>query len=261
MACSPITTSQTLPVGRAGGAGDRRAASQAGVTMLEVMVGLTLVAILLVGMNGLWVVVGRQLDDVTLRQKAILRLNGEMERLARLYVTGVGPSQTIAVTDYQSNGPVQRGSYIATIANTVDGQRLIYGSTVLTPPVTTDPAVFAVTVDVDKRSGDAARYPNAVYTRIYYYDNGTGGAATTDDRNFVWLDRERNVVAQISWELMKLKGSDGTDRPCYATSGTNGCQLLTLYLDYPFRYSDGSPRGDMGPVETITLQTIVGERP
>lgn len=223
--------------------------AQAGVTLIEVMIGMLLIGLLVVGVNGLWAIVGRSFEDAWLRQKAVFRINGEMERLSSLYITGTGPSQTETVNDYATTGaPARVGSYIG---STVTGTRRIYGrnqgGTVL---MTDDPAVFETALLADGSN------LNTVYRRIYYYDPGT--TPTDDDRNFVWLDRENSVVAQVSWEVLPLQntGNGGTNA-CYDDSP---CRLLTLYLDYPFRYSPGNPRGDMGPVETITLQTIVGQR-
>ena len=205
----------------------------------------------MIGMNGLWEAAARQLDEASLRQRAVFRLNGEMERLSALYIFGAGPSVApVPVTDYSTSAiPARVGSYIGT---SVSNNRLIYASTNGTPLVTTSTTTFAQTVNTDCQNAEA------VYSGIYYLDAGSVGT-TTDDRNLVWLDREHGVLAQLSWELSAL--------PDTGASGNRNCnggarQLLTLYLDYPFRYSTDTldPRGDMGPVETITLQTIVGRR-
>lgn len=225
---------------------------QSGITLMEVMIGIVLVGLLALGMNGLWEAAARQLDEASLRQRAVFRLNGEMERLSALYIFASGPANPVAVTDYATATiPAQAGSYIGT---TVSSSRYIYASTTLTPPLTSSAATFAEAVTADGQNA------NNVYSQIWYLDAGSFGT-TTDDRNLVWLDREREVLAQISWELSDLPATNpslGEVRPC---SGAP-CQLLTFYLDYPFRYTTAStdPRGDMGPVETITLQTIVGRR-
>lgn len=222
---------------------------QSGITLMEVMIGIVLVGLLVLGMNGLWEAAARQLDEASLRQRAVFRLNGEMERLSALYVFGTGPTSPVAVTDYATATiPARIGSYIGT---TVSGTRYIYasGQAGLMAP---DASTFALPVDADGQNA------NTIYSPILYLDAGSIGTPT-DDRNLVWLDREREVLAQISWELSDLPNTATTgSKPC---SGAP-CQLLTLYLDYPFRYTTAStdPRGDMGPVETITLQTIVGRR-
>lgn len=228
-----------------------RLTRQSGITLMEVMIGIVLVGILVLGMNGLWEAAARQLDEASLRQRAVFRLNGEMERLSALYIFGSGPSVApVPVTDYATSAiPARIGSYIGASIST---NRLIYASTNTTPLVTTSTATFAQTVNTDGQNAEA------VYSGIYYLDAGSVGTPD-DNRNLVWLDREHEVLAQLSWELSALPdtGASG-NRKC---SG-GACQLLTLYLDYPFRYSTDTldPRGDMGPVETITLQTIVGQR-
>ncbi|KAA0571164.1 prepilin-type N-terminal cleavage/methylation domain-containing protein [Azospirillum sp. Sh1] len=227
-----------------------RLTRQSGITLMEVMVGIVLVGILVLGMNGLWEAAARQLDEASLRQRAVFRLNGEMERLSALYIFAAGPSNPVEVQDYATSAiPARVGSYIGT---SVSGKRLIYADNTTTPAVTTSPTTFAQTVNTDGQNA------NTVYSQIYYLDAGSVGTST-DDRNLVWLDRDHAVLAQLSWELSAFPdtGASG-NRKC---SG-GACQLLTLYLDYPFRYSTDTvdPRGDMGPVETITLQTIVGQR-
>lgn len=228
--------------------------SQSGVTLIEVMVGMVLVGLLAIGMNAVWESAARQLDDVSLRQRAIFRLNGEMERLSALYIfsDGNGPANKLPV-DYAAGAPARTASYIT---DATANQRFIYGPTSasgVNGPVPVALSVFEKTVDADGQNAET------VYGAIHHLDAGVP-STTTDDRNLVWLDREHDVLAQISWKATPLPNTDPTGTtPCDAAS----CTLLTLFLDYPFRYVGGAadPRGDMGPVETITLQTIVGHRP
>lgn len=227
-----------------------RLTRQSGITLMEVMIGIVLVGVLVLGMNGLWEAAARQLDEASLRQRAVFRLNGEMERLSALYIFGGGSTvPKVSVIDYATSAiPARIGSYIGT---TVSSDRYIY-SDGTGSPVEKLAATFAETIDTDGHNAEA------VYSRIYYLNAGSTGTPE-DDRNLVWLDREHGVLAQLSWELNDLPNTATTgSKPC---SG-GPCQLLTLYLDYPFRYSTETldPRGDMGPVETITLQTIVGQR-
>lgn len=225
-----------------------RLTRQSGITLMEVMIGIVLVGILVLGMNGLWEAAARQLDEASLRQRAVFRLNGEMERLSALYIFGAGPSVApVPVNDYATSAiPARVGSYIGTSVST---NRLIYANSgsLTTNNVTN----FTKAIDTDGQNAEE------VYSLIYYLNAGNIGLPD-DDRNLVWLDRERGVLAQLSWELSTLPKTATTANPCKG----GACQLLTLYLDYPFRYSSDTsdPRGDMGPVETITLQTIVGQR-
>lgn len=234
-----------------------RLTRQSGITLMEVMIGIVLVGILVLGMNGLWEAAARQLDEASLRQRAVFRLNGEMERLSALYIFGAGPANPVEVQDYATSAiPARVGSYIGTSISTnpTANRRYIY-SDVGGSPAATTAADFTKTVDTDGHNAEE------IYRGIYYLDAGIVGT-TGDDRNLVWLDRERGVLAQLSWELSAIPNTDPAlsgSKPC---NNNKPCQLLTLYLDYPFRYSSDTsdPRGDIGPVETITLQTIVGQR-
>lgn len=238
---------------------------QRGATLIEVMIGMVLVGILLIGMNSLWVFVMGEVDADTVRQQAIFRINGEMERLNAGFSNQTvaptliaGRTGTATVTNYASALPARIGSFLM---NTVTGTRLIYadaGGALPAAAFTTDAATF--TADIDGADPDGAENINDVYRLIYRYDNGTSGL-DGDDRNIVWLDKDRSIVAQISWELLTVNSAANTASACYPSGATTPCRLLTLYLDYPFRYTDADPLVDMGPVETITLQTIVGARP
>lgn len=244
---------------------------QSGMTMIEVMVSFVLVAILLIGMNALWVGVARMLDDATLRQAAIFRLNGEMERLAEAYRLGVLDVAALTSTSdvytdyYNATGygtpPVDQvsGSYLD-----VTNQRIIYprDSTIIfvkndLGSTTTDSSFLYLPL-----ASDPPSKVQAPYNLIYVYSATAGATPDDDDRNIVWLDRERNIVAQISWLLEDMPSTDpsvATDTPCKTTS----CKRLTLLLDYPFRFdASATPpfQPTMGPIETITLQTIVGRR-
>ena len=77
--------------------------------------------------------------------------------------------------------------------------------------------------------------------------------ALTGDRNVVWLDREKGVTAQLHWIEENLYPN------CAGTTGN--CQLLTLYLDYPYRFNKTTGNNpSIDPVETISVKTIVGQR-
>lgn len=232
---------------------------QIGMTLVEVMVSMVLVAILLIGMNSLWVVVARQFDDLVLRQKAIFRMNGEMERLAEIYRRG-DSNGVIATnsTGYDTNPPSLEGSYIR-----LPDPRIIYARAAA---VAVAPNSYVVTTgnnfqDIDNTLQKPEQITKA-YQMVFAFDSGTNNA--DDDRNLVWLDRENMIVAQISWALTSINDTTGVARPCGPVGATVlSCHVLTLYLDYPFRYlSDLNPKEVISgiPVDTITLQTIVGQR-
>lgn len=264
------------------GAPSHKRAAQAGMTLVEVMMAMVLTAILLVGMNALWVEITREVDALVLRQKAIFRLNGEMERLTGLYAAGstaVTPAPTgsvVAVSDYNTTGaPVNRGDYIGTTivpavasgamwqAETSENQRFIYPDPTVLPVWMVDAAAFEEPLDTGSKQltygSTSDKSFDTIYRRTLYWTGA--GPSDGDDRNVVWIDREKSIVGQISWSSAIL---DSLTYPCDNGSGSQPCRHITLYLDYPFRYSSGtSPKEEIPglPVSTITLQTIVSRRP
>jgi len=227
---------------------------QSGLTLIEVMVGMLLVGILLLGTNTLWVIVADQFDDLSLRQQAILRLDGEMARLVEVYGDSANTAATVTVTNYATAAPTASASYLAAPAT-----RLIHGT-----GGGAQGYVQAFAGAAQFRAAIAADGSNAgqVMSPIYYFDAGVA-AVTTDDRNLVWLDRSRNIVGQLSWSLTPILGTGLTPRDC----GVASCNVLTLYLDYPYRFdvsvdplATAQTEIPGAAVETITLQTIVGHR-
>ena len=228
---------------------------QLGFTLIEVMVGFVLVFVLMLGLNALWTQVGAQFDDLVYRQKAIFRLNGEMERLTAQYNSGTAIAT--AGDNHTLNVPANAGSFISTLTGSGStagsppepASRLIYGTAsspgfVLDSTVSANLASFVTAIpanDVGTATRDTYRYV------LYFKDTGTPLAS----RNVVWLDRSRKVVAQLSWDLYQVSTS------CYS----GDCNLLTVYIDYPFRFNTtaGTYAPIPGtPVETITAQTLVG---
>jgi|GEM_PF-804429 len=251
---------------RSGGAGGR----EGGMTLIEVMVGFTLVGILLLGMDSLWVTVNAQMDRQVLRQKAVFRLNGEMERLNYLYREGTGtwvlPStlgETENSTGYDNDALVtQRAMYIEDPT-----ERWVY-TTACTGCVTFVETDGGANFTDAITSSTTATEINSIYGKIYVSDNDADAR-----RNYVWLDRSRSLVGRLSWELANSTSTSASTNftgslisgACY--SGTK-CAWLTLYLDYPFRVDVDTASGTISnvreiaamPVETLTVQTIVGAR-
>lgn len=227
---------------------------EVGLTLIEVMVGMLLVGILLLGTNTLWVIVADQFDDLSLRQQAILRLDGEMARLVEVYGDSANTAATVSVTNYAAAAPAASASYLAAPAT-----RLIHGT-----GGGAQGYVLAFAGAAQFRAAIAADGSNAaqVMSPIYYFDAGVA-AVTTDDRNLVWLDRSRNIVGQLSWSLTPILGTGLAPRDC----GVASCNVLTLFLDYPYRFDVtvdplAAAQSEIpgAAVETITLQTIVGHR-
>lgn len=202
--------------------------TESGFTLIEIMVGMMLTGLLVVSLSGLWYQVGDQFFRLTLRQKAVFVLHGHMERIAAMYRTGETMT-AVTTTGYDAGFPDHPAG----------------DHTVLSA----DGAGIVETVLGNFSEGE-----------IYYFDQGVVGGSS-DDRNVVWLDPgKKRVTAQLSWTLSNVTG----DQNCYeAGTATSFCQLLTLYLDYPFRFLVGSsaPMGIMwDQPKTLTLQTIVGRR-
>ncbi|MBT3196302.1 MAG: prepilin-type N-terminal cleavage/methylation domain-containing protein [Gammaproteobacteria bacterium] len=195
--------------------------SPSGVTLIEVMVGIVLSAILVIGLSGLWSVVNHHFLGLTLKQKAIFVLHGEMERLAALYTwgahTAIATERALSACDSQPNC------------------RMYQKSGVPNGVVVTQSTVFEST-------GNQGA--------IFYYD--ADSTPDSGDENVVWIDRERNISGRLAWTEDGVAAAGG----CYLDS----CKQITLYLDFPYRYNRSNPLNGMGNRQFLTLQTLVGRR-
>lgn len=204
---------------------------QAGLTVVEVLVAIVLTSLLMLGMHALWQASFRQLDELTLRQKAVFRVSAEMERLAAGYWTdGLIASGTVEAED--------SGQY-DTIAAALDTSFSFLGTPAdrLVWPDSSVTSLSAATLTAADDADRILRYGEI----LHYLDGG-------QPRNLVWLDFDRNLLARLSWTL------GGTFDDCA------NCQELTLFLDYPFRFGSTTDplRAVEGyPLETVTLKTIV----
>lgn len=136
------------------------------MTLIEVMVGMVLTSILVFGLSSLWSVVHDQFRMLTLKQKAVLVLHGEMERLAALYTWK-------NVDDLVDGASAEAGGAI-----TVTGTKRY------------KKAVGSGSNDLVVNSG----FDNG---QIFYYD--ADGSPGLEDRNVVWLDKADNITALLSW--------------------------------------------------------------
>jgi prepilin-type N-terminal cleavage/methylation domain-containing protein len=207
-------------------------ASCRGFTLVEVMIGMILTTILVMGMSGVWGMVSEQFFQLALRQKAVFVLHGQMERLASLYRytnfiedTTIHPDlanlediihQTGSGND-ESNAYISGLVYLETTDTDVDKDDFIQGQTLF----------------MDYSSG----------TKI----------------NVVWLDRDLDITATMKWSLTPISTA------CYQETGNadhSNCYLLTLTLEYPYRFIENTNpvKNSMGTLETLTLQTITGRR-
>lgn len=199
-----------------------------GFTLVEVMVAMVLASLLALGFAAMLTQLDHAFFQLTLRQKAVLLLQGEMERLVALY---------------------QKEYFYYREASFADGGnrfgRWLYREHpqgIKCPP--DDSQCFLVTSQSDTTL-TPADWGNG---KVLFLNYDTGGNAS-NERNALWLDRSRMVTAQLFWELGDLS----------ATTGNTCCQSLKVSLTFPYRFTAGVTPLDpvWGTPETITLQTIV----
>ena len=247
---------------------------QFGFTLIEVLVGIALTALLVLGMTGLWTTVNDQFLYLTVKQKAIFVLNGEMERLSTLYrftnfannISGFAFQQVIynnAIDgdDFaDANNPTQ----------TAVPQRLIYSNNPSSSLKSTNLDNMVVRSDslfdcpINKKDDPATTQFNADCAGRVLLDENS--SSTTDDRNYVWIDQQRRITARLSRRIRNISLNNNfpnADQLCWDNAGGSKCQELTLYLHFPYRYSKTEgPDQDagFGRRETLVLKTFVGQR-
>ena len=219
------------------------------------MAASVLLSILVLCLVNGWAALDQLSFDVLLRQKAIFVLNGEMERTSALYAkTSFGASVSQDTQNYTANpGIINSGS------------RITYAS-----------ATAAVNFTVTTMNAFTA--PASPDTLVWLY--GT----QSPPLNYVWLDRSRGLLARLSWSSCDVTDqtssacwvTGGKPKPstktalCYGYGGGNGvCDLITMFLDYPYVLVAGVPTplvrgvataGATAPATTLTLSTVVGRR-
>lgn len=206
-----------------------------GFTLIEVMVTMMLTTLLVIALSSLWGMVGEQFALLAWRQRAVFVLNGHAEKITALYRRGeMGSTQsTVGLTvGYPAEHLDPEGNHVI-LSDTIDGLNL----------VSLDAETFKT--DADNEGV------------LLYWDQGTG-ADQEDDRNVVWLDKDNDVTARMSWTM---DGDAGVNN-CYDGAGGTPCQWVTIYLDYPYRYTgmDTPSQSMMDAPETVSLRTIVGRR-
>ncbi|MBF0285657.1 MAG: prepilin-type N-terminal cleavage/methylation domain-containing protein [Magnetococcales bacterium] len=210
----------------------RRIRAPQGFTLLEVMIGMVLSAILVLGVSGLWAAVGDQFFRVTLRQKAVLNLHGQTERIAAMYRHGAALTNFNSASTgytYPSGAPANRN----VLLSGGDYSSLVKAT---------------LTVFEDDLGG-------------IYASNSTA-TANSAGRNVVWLDKERRITARLSWTAENVTNATNTTGNCLIANTGAKCQLIAVYLDYPYRFTSGGadplvPMWDQA--ETVSVQTIVGQ--
>ncbi len=206
---------------------------QSGMTLIEVMITIVVLSILVLGISGLWANVTGDFLALTTRQKAIFVLNGEMARLSALFrFNQYNFSITDNSGDYTDIGPVRRNIFPRDDSDVVDN-------------IVVTSANSTFNCGDNNCAGNVLRMENAVRGQ---------------PRNYVWIDLSRNIVGELSWRLLDLFLFDPSAENCFGTP----CRELTVYLRFPLRYiNDTTPPEppEFGRVETLSLITIVGQRP
>ena len=218
-----------------------------GFTIIEVMAAGALLSALGLCLISGGTVLDRLSYETLLRQKAVFVLNGEMERLAALYNK----------TSFGSNISTSTTGYTGITGITNSGTRATYTSS-------QTQVSFGVTT--------AASFTNAgtASSAVWLYQSG--GAT----QNYVWLDQARGLLARVSWASCDV--TDQTSTSCWVTGGkqknakntaacygygggTGVCDLITMFLDYPYVISGGAPKPlATATATTLSLSTVVGRR-
>ncbi len=214
---------------------------QSGLTLIEIMVTVVLMSILILGISGLWANVSGDFVALTIRQKAIFVLGGEMERLSALYRFGDFPA-------------VEASSGYDTAGGLLPANRNVYPDAAANPSSVVDDIVVTST-DATFNCGD-----ESCAGQVLFIPN----AVSATSRNYVWIDQARNIVGELSLAIAPVASPGTVDPANCVNGGTNPCQELTVYLEFPLRYQNDTtvpPFAELGRQETLSLKTIVGERP
>ena len=208
---------------------------QSGMTLIEIMITIVVLSILVLGISGLWANVTGDFLALTIRQKAIFVLNGEMARLSALFRFNDYTFVENNSGNYTDSGPKVRDVFPESGA----------GST------TVDEIV------VTSAQGSFSCGDNSCAGSVLHINNPLSGG----QRNYVWIDQARNIVGELSWRFR----DDNTVIPVNANiCFDRPCRELTIYLRFPLRYKNDTTTPqppEFGRPETLSLITIVGQRP
>ncbi|NGZ29134.1 MAG: DUF1566 domain-containing protein, partial [Magnetococcales bacterium] len=200
---------------------------QGGFSLTEVMVAIVLSTLLVVGVVNLLVSARNEFNNLTLKQKAILLLSSEMERLQTYYRR--------EFMYYKNNDHADGGSLFG---------RWIYRKT---PQGTVCPVGDSECL-VARKTTDASVTQADLDGKILFMDYDAA-ANSYIETNVLWLDRARNVTAKFSWILNDTK----------PTTGNSCCQMVTATIEFPFRFKEGvTPvEQSFGSIQAINDRMIV----
>ncbi len=223
---------------------------QDGFTLIEVVAACAVLSALVLCTIRAWSAFDQLSYDNLLRQKTVFVLNGEMERLARMWNTS-----TFATSATSSSGyPAVAGVTNATNRYVYQGSGQQVGNQ-------------------QQSGGNSAEASSFVTSSIATFqasDTAVLLIGTIPPANYVWIDRGRRVMANLSWASCPVTtnlptdcwgqtGKAGTASSCWSGTGTTPCQLATLILVYPYLLQNGVIVAG-SKLNTVTLSTILGRR-
>jgi len=231
---------------------------QGGFTLIEAMTAGVVLSILSLGLMGLWTTAGANVDQLVIREKAIWQLNGQLERLAALYT----------FTDFGDGGADVSSGYGYDPALADD--RLIFGQSLLDR---LGGGLLGDLIGTENDFGfvaDAGNFDTADGQPVAI----VGGLTPANDRNYIWIDRDRGLVGRFSWAALDLainacgaNNQTGGANPClcfdFAGDGTGGrCLEVTATLEFPLRWDAATDDAVvlLQTTEVLSLRTIVGRR-
>ncbi|MBF0340046.1 MAG: prepilin-type N-terminal cleavage/methylation domain-containing protein [Magnetococcales bacterium] len=205
-----------------------RHATERGFTLLETILAMAIVTVFSMQVWDHFLKIKAMWRTQQFHLQAILIANGEMERLYALYQYDTPTPESSPSSIYPDSGDA-----IHPAAN-----HLVHGPS--------GPHVNLLAADLKTFQEDAGLH-------AIYYLTSAGGA-----QNVVWLDQEGGYTARLSWFIRPV--NDPIATPCYGSS--RECQMVTLFLDYPYRMSaGGNPLVETDePIKTLALRTIIGKR-
>ncbi len=204
-----------------------------GFTLIEMMVAMLLTSILVLGTMGVIGLVNDEFFKLTLKQKAALVLSGQTSRLQTLY------DDAMFFYDRETHADAASGL----------GRWIYRGKPNLMKCVTADDDCLVVT----KTTLDGINKADFPQQKVLFLDIAEGSNESNEE-NIVWLDYDNNVTAKLSWTLESITKSD--------SSTINGLNWLTVSLQYPYRFREGTTpvEESMGAAQTLVLRSMVRGR-
>lgn len=233
---------------------------QRGFTLIEAMSAGVVLSILSLGLMGVWSVAGANVQSLVIREKAIWTLNGQMERLAALYT----------YTDFAAFGMADSTGYGYGAA--FSDTRKVYGASADTAMA--DENLAPAARDIAGQANGFVQELAADFDTAEGHPVVLTDSLTVARRNYVWIDRDRDIVGRLSWEESDLviDACDANNAPSGANpclcfdfdKGAGGarCREIMLSLEFPIRWDRAADQAVAlpGQTEVLSLRTIVGRR-